>query len=221
MKFLVTVVLAGFSLASIAGAECVPPLDPEGLMLSVVSQGTEAHDSSSLEIFSNGRVRVVRGCRELETWLESWIVEQIPRSLSPVFLEKIRTQSDSGFRRSYVVSLNCFRTGDEVPWQSTLRDRELIESAWQEVAQIESWLVLRVHRESDIPLFGSWARPPTICRLDTRRGSGLGVEEPAWCDDPFHSPFPGNLDSEQIRQLLRERLKDLPRGLDTTGPVGD
>ena len=209
-------------LSGLSAAECIPPLDPDDLMLAVFTPKDESGRGDGLEIFSNGRVRVVFGCRELETWLESWVVEQISRSLEPVFFQRIGPKPTTMPSQSSEITLTCFDTEGQSPRRSTFSEQELHEPALTEVERIRSWLVSRVHREADLPLWGSWAWPPFACQLEFRRDSGLGVEEPAWCDVYLYSDLPGLLfpashTKEQIRQQLLERLKNLPRGLQDAG----
>lgn len=176
-------------------------------MLSVTEIRTSGRDQV-VEVFASGRARVVFGDRELETWLDSWVVDQIADSFSP----QISGPQSGEMDHDLVATIACFDTEEETDRTVRLRG----DAAEHEASRISSWLVLRVHGEAGLPLFGSWAVPPYACDPDRRRDWGLDVERPAWCEEWPLRPSIEELDDEEreeLRKQLRERLRRLPRGL--------
>ena len=89
----------------------------------------------------------------------------------------------------------------------------------QELHAIVAWLRRLRLAERGQPIWVHGNPYPEICQPEARRRLGLAVLRPAWCVGRvggLRSALEGRT-HEEIRELLRQRLTDLPRALQDTG----
>jgi hypothetical protein len=228
MQRLTLVVALSLITTSALAAECVPPMDRDQPMLTLVKTLSEGR-SRTLEIDPDGRASVLTSEKREETWIDFSQVEEILLSIVPILPMSAPTGAPTttpqGGKRWF--SLSCF----DLEANETRRVHTEVNSSSdlsQELNALDYWVTYRIKTEAHQPFWVSGPPCPLICQPDNRRNAGLGVERPFWCEGRVLAQpeadqlfgcgnlFGANLGKrtrDQIREQLRERLKNLPRGL--------
>lgn len=202
-----------------SAAECIPPLGADELMLSIV-RTHEDETVRTLEVSAGGLARWTSSSGPDETWLEPWGADQMLRALRsfaevqmpPISGEDRRTESH--FR----LTLSCFDVDQGEPLRAELRVRS--NDLEQELNAILRWIWRRIQAEKRQPIWVSGPSHPKICQPDYRQDLGLAVKEPFWCQGRVGGLSSSDWDEEKIQQL-RERLRNLPRGLQEPGETSE